>query len=83
MLEYGNLTTESGSIILPVVSFIILLFVVTITIIVINNHKKNTRNSMRLKKGFLRLKKTFQTNRTLIKYGSAFYLFQFYQLADE
>ena len=40
MLEYGNLTTESGSIILPVVSFIILLFVVTITILVINNHKK-------------------------------------------
>ncbi|MCR8996182.1 hypothetical protein [Brevibacillus laterosporus] len=28
------------------------------------------------------MKKHPKTNRTLIKYGSAFYLFQFYQLAE-
>ncbi|MFB0831295.1 hypothetical protein ACEU2D_17035 [Brevibacillus laterosporus] len=60
MLEYGNLTTESGSIILPVVSFIILLFVVTITIIVINNHKKNTRKLNEIEKRISEIEKTFQ-----------------------
>ncbi|AYK06047.1 hypothetical protein GOP56_15675 [Brevibacillus sp. 7WMA2] len=57
MLEYGNLTTESGSIILPVVSFIILLFVVTITIIVINNHKKNTRKLNEIEKRISEIEK--------------------------
>ncbi|MGG3874890.1 hypothetical protein [Brevibacillus laterosporus] len=57
MLEYGNLTAESGSIILPVVSFIILLFVVTITIIVINNHKKNTRKLNEIEKRISEIEK--------------------------
>ncbi|MDF9410392.1 hypothetical protein SMD22_25745 [Brevibacillus halotolerans] len=60
MLEYGNLTTESGSIILPVVSFIILLFVVTITILVINNHKKNTRKLNEIEKRISEIEKTSQ-----------------------
>ncbi|MBG9787889.1 hypothetical protein ABD74_09810 [Brevibacillus laterosporus] len=57
MLQYGNLTTESGSLILPVISFIILLFIITITIIVINNHKKNTRKLNEIEKRISEIEK--------------------------